>query len=191
MPMLTTIQLPLWAERLTVLAPVFAVIATASAVFVSVLTFRLSMQIARWQASVAREQLRQNLYDRRFAVYMAFHELLVAVAEKDDVEAELRKANAARAHSPFLLDPTLGAYLKELHAKAFELNATQQLIKNNNYTASLPQPVWGAQASQLGSDKLGFSDRVEELAKKFEPFIRLKDLPPMVPSPRVRAAVEI
>ncbi len=59
----------------------------------------------RWQVRIAREKLKHDLYDRRFAVYMAFHELMVAVAEKSDVDAELRKANAARAHSPFLVDP--------------------------------------------------------------------------------------
>jgi hypothetical protein len=73
----TTIELPLWAEWLKVLAPVFAVLATAGAVFVSVLTFRLSRQIADWQASVARAQLRQNVYDRRFRIYEAAKTLLV------------------------------------------------------------------------------------------------------------------
>ena len=57
------------------------------------------------------KNLRHDLYDRRFAVYMAFHELLVAVVEKDNVDAELRKAIAAWAHSPFLLDAKLGDYL--------------------------------------------------------------------------------
>ena len=48
-----------------------------------------------WQMRIAREKLRHDLYDRRFAIYMAFHELLVAVVEKDNVDAELRKAIAA------------------------------------------------------------------------------------------------
>src|SRR5580704_1784783 len=45
-----------------------------------------------WQMRIAREKLRHDLYDRRFEIYMAFHELLVAVVEKDNVDAELRKA---------------------------------------------------------------------------------------------------
>jgi len=61
-----------------------------------------------WQVRIAREKLRHDLYDRRFAIYMAFHELLVAVSEKKDWEPELRKAIAAWAHSPFLLDTQLG-----------------------------------------------------------------------------------
>jgi hypothetical protein len=57
----------------------------------------------RWQVKIAREKLKHDLYDRRFAIYMAFHDLMVAVAEKSDIDAELRKANAARAHSPLCL----------------------------------------------------------------------------------------
>jgi hypothetical protein len=74
-----------------------------------------------WQVRIAREKLRHDLYDRRFAIYMAFHELLVAVVEKDNVDAELRKAIAAWAHSPFLLDAKLGDYLVELHKEAFRI----------------------------------------------------------------------
>jgi hypothetical protein len=84
-----------WAKSLGV--PLLAVVVSgASVLTVSVFSW--------WQVRIVREKLRHNLYDRRFAIYMAFHELIVAIREKDEAELELRKANAARAHSPFLLD---------------------------------------------------------------------------------------
>jgi hypothetical protein len=113
-----------WAKAFGLSA--LALVVSISAVFVSIL-------IARWQLSIARAKLQHDLYDRRFAIYMAFHELLVAIVEKDDVEAELRKANAIRAHSPFLLDAQLGAYLERLHNEAFRINARAKLVKNQSF----------------------------------------------------------
>jgi hypothetical protein len=143
---------------------------SAFALVVSVLTFR----VAQWQASAAMEQQRQNLYDRRFAIYMAFHELLVAITEKPDVGEELRKANAARAHSPFILDATLAAYLQELHTATFKLNASKQNTLNP-YWNSLSPADKAEQASQIGPDVLNFSNRIDELFEKFQPFLSLKD----------------
>ena len=140
-----------------------ALVASISAVFVSIL-------IARWQLSISRAKLQHDLYDRRFAIYMAFHELLVAIVEKDDVEAELRKANAIRAHSPFLLDAQLGAYLERLLNEAFRINAHAKLVKDQSFGSP---PERAQQASQLGQDKLVLVNRIDELAREFERFLWL------------------
>jgi len=124
-----------------------------------------------WQVRIAREKLRHDLYDRRFAIYMAFHELLVAVVEKDNVDAELRKAIAAWAHSPFLLDAKLGDYLVELHKEAFRIAAMPKLIRD---LSSMPiEQV--KMAATLGPDKLAFGGRLTELVREFESFLKLKD----------------
>jgi|SRR5579872_6007756 len=129
-----------------------------------------------WQVRIAREKLRHDLYDRRFAIYMAFHELLVAFVDKPyeyDFDPELRKANAARAHSPFLLDMRLGNYLKGLHDEAFKLNADRALVSDPSMWAS---PIEQAQkGAQLATDKLTFTERVTELVHEFEYFLKLKD----------------
>jgi hypothetical protein len=119
----------------------------------------------RWQVKIAREKLKHDLYDRRFAVYMAFHELMVAVAEKSDVDAELRKANAARAHSPFLLDPDVTQYLEYRHAEAFRINATQKYLLTDPGVGSRAEQI--EMASRQGSDKLAFANRIPELVEKF------------------------
>jgi hypothetical protein len=128
-----------WVKALGV--PFLALVVSGVSVFVvSVFSW--------WQVRIAREKLRHDLYDRRFAIYMAFHELLVAILEKADVDSELRKANAARAHSPFLLDATLGSYLEKLHTEAFRINATKTLVRE----PSLPDVDRVKMALQLEKD---------------------------------------
>jgi hypothetical protein len=100
---------------------------------------------------------------------------MVAITENANVDEELRKAYAARAHSPILPDTTLGHFLEELHKEAFRLNALQQR-EGNYHLESLPPAERAAQASQIGRDKLHLVNRIEELAEKFQPFLRLKDL---------------
>jgi hypothetical protein len=128
-----------------------------------------------WQVRIAREKLRHDLYDRRFAIYMAFHEMLVAFADKPyayDFDPELRKANAARAHSPFLLDMQLGNYLKGLHDEGFKLNVAKDLLRDQSSWTPAERAQKG---SQLGTDKLTFANKVTELVQEFEHFLKLKD----------------
>jgi hypothetical protein len=120
--------------------------------------------LGRWQVNIAREKLRHDLYDRRFAIYIAFHELLIAFTEKSDVETELRKANAARAHGPFLLDSKVTQYLDNLHKEAFRINAETKLVSDPS--------VWSPterveKAARLGSDKLAFANRIPQLVSQF------------------------
>jgi hypothetical protein len=151
-----------WAKAFGL--PLLAVaVSCASVLAVSVFSW--------WQVRIAREKLRHDLYDRRFGIYMAFHELFVAICEKDDVDPELRKANAARAHGPFLLDAKLATYLEGLHREAFRINATNKLIRD----PTLVPLELIRQASQLGSDKLNFANRVAELVREFERFLKLRD----------------
>jgi hypothetical protein len=149
-----------------------AVAVSAAAVGISVVSVSTSILFYLTQMRLAKEKLRHDLYDRRFAVYMAFHNLLIAAAEKNDAEAELRAANAARAHCPFLLEG-LEEYLDELHTTVFRINATTPLLRD---PTAWPSPeVRGERILQHGSDRLNCANRVKELAQKFHPFLRLRD----------------
>jgi hypothetical protein len=153
-----TVQWVEWAKALGI--PVLAVA-------VSFATYRSG----RWQVRIAREKLRHDLYERRYAIYLAFHDLLVAIAEKDDVEEELKQTNAMLAQSPFVLDRRLGSYLDKLYREAFRIHLECKLVYEQN--------LWSrertARASQLGSDKLHLSGHVRELIDEFE-CLRLTDL---------------
>jgi hypothetical protein len=130
-----------------------------------------SYRSGRWQVRIAREKLRHDLYDRRYAIYLAFHYLLEAIGEKDDIEGELQQANAARAQSPFLLDRKLRLFLENLYKEAFRINAENKLVHEQN--------LWSrersARAAQLGSDKMSLAGRERELIQAFE-CLKLTDL---------------
>ena len=133
----------------------------------------LGFLIGRWQLQISREKLRRDQYDRRFAIYIAFHELLLAVYEKQDAETKFRKANAMRAQALFLLDEQLDLLLKELLKEAFRMTQTAKLL--------LDPSAWSSEqdrnqaAAQLGQDKLMFVARIEELAREFARFLQVKD----------------
>jgi hypothetical protein len=143
----------------------------ALAAAIAFASWRSTRSSNQWQVRIARQKLKHDLYDRRFAVYMAFHELMVAFTEKKDVDTELRKANEARARSPFLFDTEVTEYLAGLHTEAFRLNATEKLLL---------EPGMGTRAEQIemasrqGADKLAFANRVPELVEKFR-CLRLTD----------------
>jgi hypothetical protein len=132
----------------------------------------LAYSVNKGQLRIAKEKLRYDLYDRRFAVYMAFHRLLLAVAENDKAANELREANAAHAQSPFLLDASTGAYLEKLHEEAFRVDKTKELVCDQTFATVHER---GVMASQLANDKLNLFNRITELSHRFEPFLKLKD----------------
>jgi hypothetical protein len=75
----TPTELSVWIEWAKALGPAFV---SGLAVLVSTLSFLLSRQVADGQAAVAKGQLRQNVYDRRFAVYQSAKALLMSYGEK-------------------------------------------------------------------------------------------------------------
>ena len=143
--------------------------------FLAVAVSGLTCWLACWQMRIAKEKLRHDLYDRRYAVYMAFHELLVAIVEKSDVESELRTANAARAQCPFLLDEETGDFLEELHKEVFRIAKESELLVNVSYSGQLSPPEHAIKSAQLSHDRLNLCNRIKNLSKKFEPFLKLKD----------------
>jgi hypothetical protein len=71
-------------EYLKAIGPV----AVALAVFIATYWFY------QWQIRLAKQKLRHDLYDRRFAIYVAFRELLSALIEKnnDEIMASVSKS---------------------------------------------------------------------------------------------------
>jgi hypothetical protein len=158
-------QFPPWVDWAKVFSgPVATVVA---AIIVTVVT--IFFQWRQW--IVGKEKLRHDLYDRRFAIYMAFHNLLVAIVEKQDIAAELREANAAQAQSPFLLDKQLGSFLEELGEEAFRINTNTKLYSDQSFAPT----ERAAQLADLATDRLRLCNRIDEMAKHFTRFLRLKD----------------
>lgn len=137
------------------------------AVAVSFATYRSG----RWQVRIAREKLRHDLYERRYAIYRAFYDLLVAIGEKDDVENELKHANIARGQSPFLLERRLRLYLERIYEEAYRIHTESKQV----YEQNLWSRERSARATRLVSDRTQLARRVRELIHEFD-CLRLTDL---------------
>jgi hypothetical protein len=161
-------------EYLKAIGPV----AVALAVFIATYWFY------QWQIRLAKQKLRHDLYDRRFAIYVAFRELLSALIEKnnDEIMVAFQKASIARFETPFVLaDTKIGAYLDALCKQVAD-----DVISNIMYfeamksqsTMNDPQILrdFNERADHLGRAKLLIADRYfGELPKQFEKFLKLTD----------------
>jgi hypothetical protein len=153
-------------------------VAVALAVFIATCWFY------RWQIRLAKQKLRHDLYDRRFAIYVAFRELLLALIEKnnDEITVAFRKASIARFEAPFVLaDTKIGAHLDALCKQV-----TDDVISNIMYFEAMKSQStmndtqilrdFNERADRLGRAKLIIADRYfEELPKQFEKFLKLTD----------------
>jgi hypothetical protein len=150
-------------------------------VTVALAVFFATCWFYRWQIRLAKQKLRHDLYERRFAIYAAFRELLLAFIEKDNDEimTAFQKASIARFEARFLLDDpkideTLDALCKQ---------ATADVISNIMYFDAMKsqgamkdQPDFDERAGRLGKARLDLVGRYfEELPKQFEKHLKLTD----------------
>jgi hypothetical protein len=169
-------------EWLNAIGPI-ATIAVALAVFFVTWSFY------RWQVRIAQQKLRHRLYDRRFAIYAAFRELLQALVEKnnDEIMAAFRNAESARFQAPFLLDDpkiqankiqaSLDALCKEVDDDVISYIRYLDAVKSQD-TINDPQMRTEStrRADRFGRAKLIIADRYfVELPKQFKDFLRLTD----------------
>jgi hypothetical protein len=151
---------------------------------VALVVFIATFWFYSWQIRLTKQKLRHDLYDRRFAIYALFRELLIALIEKNNEEimAAFRKASIARIEAKFLLDdPILEATLDTLCKQV-----TDDVISNIMYIDGMkphlatldPQThqEFGERADRLGRAKLILVGKYfEELPKQFAQFLKLTD----------------
>jgi hypothetical protein len=153
--------------------------------FVSLAVFWVTCWFSRWQVRLAQQKLRHDLYDRRFAIYMAFQELLLAFVDAgesdDEIRAAYRKAYVARSEAPFLLaDPQIEAYLEDLCKQVKERVIGPIMFIQSSEGAMANDPQMrrevAERASRLGTAKLDLADRhLGELSQQFARFLELTD----------------
>lgn len=151
---------------------------------IALVVFIATFWFYRWQIRLAKQKLRHDLYDRRFAIYVAFRELLSALIEKnnDEIMAAFRKANLARLEAPFLLgNPELQANLEGLCKQV-----TDEVISNIMYFDAMKQYIMvpdsqvyresAERADRLGKSKLSIPDRYfGQLTEHFAEYLKLTD----------------
>ncbi len=159
-----------WVKALS--APV-----VAGAVFFVTLSFN------RWQIRLAKEKLRHDLYDRRFAIYVVFRELLLALhaSSVSEIGAALRKANIACLEAVFLL-PGIHEYLDQLceqvQAGVLDNMAACDSMKRDPGPMNDPQVrrELTERELRLNSARRDILDRhFKELPQQFARFLKLTD----------------
>ncbi|PWU12001.1 MAG: hypothetical protein C5B51_01610 [Terriglobia bacterium] len=140
----------------------------------------------RWQVSLAKQKLRHDLYERRFAIYTAFCDLLVALPEKNDeeIKAVCRRADIARLQAPFLLyqEPELEAYLERIceQVKSEVISNIMFIDSIRGHAGMMSDPDVNRDFVQrvglLGAAKLDLPNRhLPQLSRHFAKLLRLTD----------------
>jgi len=154
-----------------------------SAPVVAVAVFLVTWSFNRWQERLAKEKLRHDLYDRRFAIYIVFRDLLLALhaSSVSEIGAALRKANIACLEAVFLLDPEIHEYLDQLcervQAEVLDNMAACDSIKRDPGAMNDPQVrrELTERELRLNSARRIILDRFKELPLQFARFLKLTD----------------
>lgn len=160
--------------------------AIGSPAAVAIAALCLTSFFNRWQVRLAKEKLRHDLYDRRFAIYRVFQELLLALHANgvNEIKAELRKADIARLEAAFLLSDDAGIheYLEQLcervRAEVLVNMARCDSVRNDPATVNDPQAhrELAESESRLISARRDILDRhFKELPQQFARFLKLTD----------------
>ena len=166
--------LPSWAAYVQALGPTLAAVAIAG--FTIWIAFR-QVRIAKEQAIIVREKLMHDLYDRRYAIYIAFEKMIrVLMGQKGlgDEEQVVLAANIAAHQSPFILNKDVGFYLLELNA----LGWRRANAKDPEFIANLkdlPPEERLQHLRRYDEDTKTILSAAPILADKFLPFLKLRD----------------
>jgi hypothetical protein len=165
-------ELPGWVRIIQALGP--AIVSVTVAAF----TIWIALQqvaIARQQTKIAREKLKHDLYDRRYAVYLAFEKMLrVSMGQKEAGEEErtILDANIAAHQSLFLFNSEMRTYLIDLNQIAWRRIRKPELIEN---LKDLPVEARMHHLMQSEQDTGRLLNEADVLSMRFLPFLKLDD----------------
>lgn len=147
---------PTWTQILTALAvPSALVIAVGN---------------AWWQSRLSRRQLKQAIFEKRFAVYLTVRDFIGRVCKTLDVKLqECFTFQYDTNQAEFLFEPPVQTFINEVYRKATELHSVNEILRG------APN---GDQ--QRLNEKHGlatwFAVDAHEIAKtQFAPYLRLYD----------------
>jgi hypothetical protein len=132
----------------------------------------IAVGVGAWQARLQRQQLRQNLFAKRFGVYLALRQFLNTLSELGKtLDAACLLQNTKQAE--FLFEPEIEEFLKEVFRRANKL----QSIKEQEARAA--QQLQGRALMELSAQHDAesswlISEAPKLARKKFEPYLRLK-----------------
>ncbi len=145
------------------------------ALVISILAFVVSAS----QAETARQKLRSDVFDRRYAVFAVFYQLVKAAMLKQDLTELLNQAAELTNQSYFLLSPSTHQYLTELMQKVRFYEAEGEVL--HTYEGYEQRKLAGEQHMKSYQ---ALDASYNELISCFKPFLSFEDRPWWVRSVR-------
>ena len=157
--------------------PAATIIAAAAAVLVTWRLGKGQLNIARQQATIAQQQaelaairLQHDLFDRRFAVYVATRELIRTVVQHSHAnEHQIFDFRVKTSDARFLLDDEISTYLEEFANKAWDILMLESELNALNDPADRE-----ANICQQRTLKDWIRNQHQALADKFVPYLKLR-----------------
>jgi len=150
--------------------PIATIIAAFAAVSVTAYFAWHQKKVAKEQADIAREELRHDLYERRYRVFDAARKLLCEIAVRRTAsEDALRAFVIGTGDAVFLFDDDMDAQLKEIHNRALKLQTLNDVLH------SMPVGDQRTETVNQSGEHFGWLiNQLEGLVDKFKPFLKLE-----------------
>jgi hypothetical protein len=132
--------------------------------------------IAFQQMAIARQKLNHDLFDRRYAVYLAVRDFIAAVRNRETALHEtVLSFHFAILPAPFLFDAEMNAYLREMETRGRTVailrneadNPDHQAERNENRQNEAEAMRWFIQEYENG-----------KFTQRFQPSLNLSRLKP-------------
>lgn len=130
--------------------------------------------IAARLSRIARAGEAEKLYDRRLSVYREVVRVLSMIARDADVAGDELILFRSKTHeSGFVFGREMAAYIDEVYDRSLRLHVTNTLIKGKELPVGEERDKVTVENSK---HMIWLTDQVPLLRKKFEPYLKARDL---------------
>jgi hypothetical protein len=158
--------------ELGLIADVIAALAAAGATLTAIAVAIIS----GFQLRVTRLASRLNLYDKRYAVFLACRELLVFVQvenveDRHKLSSAIYKFRLDTIEAPFLFGPEIELYTNKLAEEVLALRKSwSALHKSTNHEQH------DQKSAEIGTKEEWLDQELKELRSRFADYLLVKDL---------------
>lgn len=128
----------------------------------------VTLYIAYQQWRTNKNQLRLNLFDRRYAVFIAVMKLVEVIAKTGEVSGDqLREFLLATKGALFLFDQKTQDYCDQLSKHAIAIKVDEVMLSTTVVPSDLREKVDARSLERLN----WFNDEANKIQKRFRPFL--------------------
>jgi hypothetical protein len=154
----------------TLLVGIATLILSARIAGVSAKLSRVSSDIASQQLETAKNKLRLDLFEHRYAAFEAALKLVSITVQKGDIPDEARREFVIATRGvEFLFDRELQDYCDTLAKEALNVRRGERMLE------TLPVGEQRTRTAEAWPDRMKwFTEQMEEIPKRFGPFLKIR-----------------